>query len=355
MVESVECPQLKSNKMDLVGTAALAHSPCIFLSHSQSSSPSLHHTCPFSCLFLADRCAAINRGGTLLFSNGMPPTWAACLTESVPESEEESVERSGWWTATDTSAVCRCLHCSRPFAAERSQPISFEKHQHKWIRHAFNYVHTRFIWIPVLLPGTEGAFHWLTVCLNLYLIMLEVKPQQCCQINRCWPSHQVFGMIGVFDFSESALFCLTVVQPISCIKCCYPEMWSGSNPTLLTQCPHKWLFSTYNSQTISDYWQLHLPNYRLCTCQQCSLRQESSLRSFRKHRARQVICIVSGWAQCHRLCRPSHVTHWTQMQHRHKELFKDVPQPCHQTACDWSLGHSHSCERPWQCVSLDKL
>lgn len=102
MVESDECPQLKSNKMDLLGAMAPAPTLSLFLSLflSHTLSTILRRTCPvahplerfqISHLFVPDQSSVINRGGTLLAFNGMPPTWAVRLAESEVDSPKWSV------------------------------------------------------------------------------------------------------------------------------------------------------------------------------------------------------------------------------------------------------------------------
>ncbi len=50
--------------------------------------------CQISRLFVTDQCSVINRGGTLLAFNGIPPTWVACLAESEVDSPKWSVINS---------------------------------------------------------------------------------------------------------------------------------------------------------------------------------------------------------------------------------------------------------------------
>lgn len=80
MVESDECPQPKSNKMDLVGTAAFARSATLscFLSVIPSSARSAAHPTAWlhiSRLFTADQCSVIKVGGKSPIINAMPPVF----------------------------------------------------------------------------------------------------------------------------------------------------------------------------------------------------------------------------------------------------------------------------------------
>lgn len=178
MVESDECPLLKSNKMNLVETAALACSLTHSLTHHVSSSlspvlpfslpASLHHILPvahppagfqISRLFVADQCPVINRGDTLLFFiNGMPPTWVSCLSEPVLQLWIGFTRAFGdqQRQTTQLSVVVSIVHDHFKFAAFYTDCCKcFDVQQHECNTPALNYIHTRFV-----LDSSVAAWQW---------------------------------------------------------------------------------------------------------------------------------------------------------------------------------------------------
>lgn len=95
--------------------------------------------------------------------------------------------RSRWSTATDTSAVCCCLHCTWLLSAERLQPA--ERTTLKALRNSsmtaisLHLLTQDLYWIPVLLPGSEGGLCWFSVHLNMYLIVLKVELEEYKTMN----------------------------------------------------------------------------------------------------------------------------------------------------------------------------
>lgn len=115
-------------------------------------------------LFVPDQCSVINRGGTLLVFNGMPPTWAARLAESEVDSPKQSaINCDRHISCLLLSLLCVTVQCWEIAACCTDLFKGFEKQQHECNKPSLNYSHTRFV-----LDSSVAAWQWrrtlLTYC-----------------------------------------------------------------------------------------------------------------------------------------------------------------------------------------------